>query len=400
MRGDFATERTVFIIGCIALALSLPFSVIMEILIGTLGHDFTVYCDASVSFLNGENPYYIANLPRSSLPFVYPPTTLPIFVIACAPTTALGLIPVYFIYYSVALLLTIYAVQAAEKFTLEPSQVAYLIALTAAGYIGAYYNFATGNIGIIGALAIAILYYGIESDREWLGVTSISILSILKVFPAVFGVAQAFSTLDKKVAARILLSYATIGIGATGVSAILFPTLTRTYVLAITGQLQQQSPTAETSGIPFLLSDAGEYVTQSPVIGYALALFVTVVLLGTVFILVREDRLPRLHRLSLAIIGFLLILPRLQPYTLSLAVVPTYYLTREWNLRRKAVIILLAVTIPSAGRVSRLLLNSKFEGVLPPLLQPINHLQTVSLALVFVYSAALSWKSLSEPHHD
>ena len=158
MRGDFATERTVFIIGCIALALSLPFSVIMEILIGTLGHDFTVYCDASVSFLNGGNPYYIANLPRSSLPFVYPPTTLPIFVIACAPTTTLGLIPVYFIYYSVALLLTIYAVQAAEKFTLQPSQVAYLITRTAAGYIRPYSNFTSLHIGIISSLTIATLY--------------------------------------------------------------------------------------------------------------------------------------------------------------------------------------------------------------------------------------------------
>lgn len=381
------TEKNFFIF-CVLLFISFPLSVLLEITLFDIGQDFLVYCDASSAFISRNDPYYIKNLSHSSLPYVYPPITLTTFVIVCYPTHILPPDAVFIIYYILLLIFSFVVVRSSQKFYTGRTNAAYLGTLLATGFIGAYWNFSTGNIGIVGGFILAILYYSIENDYEWLGILSVSFISIFKIFPALFGVAHSVSHRNLSKSIKFIAYYIIIGVLSIVVSYILFPDLMKSYYFAVTGQLPQYSPVDDSGGVGsptllYLFIWVGKVIFNSETVGIILFSVLSFMIFILVIDVFRKRSLKKLEVLSFIIIGMLLILPRLKPYTLSYAVIPVYYLTKEWDLKNKIQILLLATITPTIGRIFQLLFRLVYESDIPAFFRLVDYIQPISLGLVF-----------------
>jgi hypothetical protein len=397
-------KRDFFIYFSALLSLSLPVSIFMQISLFNIGHDFVVYCDAATAFGSNLNPYYVSNLEHSSLSFVYPPITLPVFAAMCSLKNLFPIDVVYTLYYSILLVFTYIVVKKSEDSSDSRTQTLFLVTLLVSGYIGAFWNFSTGNIGILGGAALAVLYFGLNRDREWLGILSISLVSIFKIFPALFAIAHSISSKSSGRAIKLLSRYMILGGLSVGVSYILFPELMHSYYLAITGQLPQHSPInegggASTPALLFLLIGIGEFMFGSGASGVALYLVLLSLVAAALLKIYKKENIDRATILSFSIIGILLLIPRLKPYTLSYAVIPTYYLVKDWNIEGKTLILIFAVVIPSIARVLQFIIPAIYETGMPFYLRPINYAQPISLGLVFVtcYLVYLNYNSTYMP---
>jgi hypothetical protein len=161
------------------------------------------------------------------------------------------------------------------------------------------------------------------------------------------------------------------------------------YYLAITDQLPQHSPVnegggASTPALLFLLIGIGEFMFGSGTLGVSLYLILLSLVAAALLKIYKEENIDRATILSFSIIGTLLLIPRLKPYTLSYAVVPTYYLVKDWNIEGKTLILILAVVLPSTGRVLQIIIPAIYETGMPFFLRPINYTQPISLGLVFI----------------
>lgn len=316
----------------------------------TPGWDFMVYCDAATAFVQGTNPYIVENLAQSTLSFVYPPTTLPLFAGLCFPTAIVPPIVVHTVLYALFLLGS-----GALIYSVDPSPDVFLLAtFLVVSFGGTYRAFETGNFSIFLTFLLAIVFAGLIREREWIVGLALTTMAAFKLFPIFFAGPLLVSDRSRREKIRTVGVIAGTIATFVVVNILAFPTYVETYYLSITGQLPQHSPVNAGGGrinpsLYFLTDELNNNIGGVPLMQWVLYLGVVALVAGLFYYYVRYCDNDTVRTLSLGIIAVLLILPRLKPYTLVLAALPAYFLVKDTSLRAKTMFLTIAAAIPIAA---------------------------------------------------
>lgn len=308
MSGTYS--RTV-VASALALLVAAPFAVVDEWALYGRGWDFTVYCRAAVVASTGGNPYYVETL-GTNLPYVYPPLTTPVFQLLCAPGAFVETNTLYLVVYTLVLLGA--WVHLARVF----GHPWFVGAVLTTGLTGVASTLQTGNLGVVLLTGLSVCLVSLHRGSGWTTtVTTLTALASFKLYPALFGL--GFGTGDGRLRDRILVgSAAGLGcVGFLGLNFVVAPQHTRSYVAAVTGEIEQHAPLAESGGVTnpalyqFFETLAG---SGSGVTAYLLVVATVVVTTGVVL---RRPQVDDVDRLAVTTVLVVTVLPRLKPYDLA-----------------------------------------------------------------------------------
>jgi hypothetical protein len=301
------------------------------------GWDFSTYRAAVKVFQEGKDPYLVKNLLEYSdlgWPFVYPPSTLILFF----PVVLLAGIIGYRVLWLLLLAASFFIVRSFDR-SFQPFLFATIVTT---GFMASYHNFRTGNVGLIELFFFCWTFKFIYEKRYALSAIFINLTAWLKVYPVLLG--GLFIFLRKSVRSRIkslivlLVAFFVIG----GSSLVFFPRLTLSSLGALTGRIDgQHSPADEMSGSSnpssfLFLKDAGERLFGAvPAVPAVLfAAYAGFFIWCFIRDARRKDR-DFAALFSIGTLAILLLLPRLKPYSLTLALIPVYFLMKDIDYRQK-----------------------------------------------------------------
>jgi hypothetical protein len=339
------------------------FSIIANILVIGMdfqnsGWDFALYCSAVRAFNDNKDPYILGNLKTysgsdnifiSNHIFIYPPLSL----ILLKPLCLLNSKIVYYILWIILLLTTFSIIRK-----LGNREDLLLITLLTTGFIASYWNFLTGNIGIIELFLFSIAYWSIVKERYHASSLTIALTAFFKIMPIAFS--SLFIFVKKSYIERfkiIVLSF-TLLITFYLVSYMLLPELTHSYYLSMTGNLKgQPNPTtllALDTGptFYFLIRDVlKSFNLNEPIYLLILSIvFISFVGLALFFYYKRENTFLRIF--SFGVISILIILPRLKEYSFMLALIPLYFLIKDYNFKVKSFSIFVISVLPLISKLT------------------------------------------------
>lgn len=310
--------------------------------------DINVYCSAVETYENGNNPYLIEKLRKysnSNLSFIYPPLSLPFFKILCLIDSIAG----YYIIW-ILLLLAIFCITKRADARLDPLL---LITLLASGFLVTFWNMLTGNVGLIELTLFAVTYYFITKRKYRNAALFLALTSFFKVLPILFAPLFLFTKEGYKEKFKTFFLITIFLAAANLLSFLLFPNIMPTYLLSLVGKAgQQHSPIYESGGIknPSLLFFTKElserFFNSNTTISIIIYLLCTLLVLLLFCIYIKRERRRFLHIFSFGVLAIMIILPRLKPYSFAFALLPTYFLIKNFNFKNKLLAILLTSLLP------------------------------------------------------
>ena len=218
------------------------------------GWDFNVYIAAVSAFENGIDPYSVGNLQKyqiqaSNLPFVYPPISIlflnhSLFSLRRFICLISGLI----ITFSGVFFLTgtFFVIRRGDK----DFQPLLLITLLTTGFIASFWNYLTGNVGLIELFLFSLTFYFVLKERYYLSSAFITLAATMKIIPLVFLIFFIFLKTSKQGKWRIILFSVMLFVLISAVSYFLFPDITYSYYQSVLGKLGGEgSPIHESGGI-------------------------------------------------------------------------------------------------------------------------------------------------------
>ncbi len=301
------------------------------------GWDFKIYAAAVRVFMAGENPYLVSNLIESSdvyLPFIYPPSTLYLFF----PITFLAGIVGYRILWLLLLVASFFIVKSFDR-SFRPFSFATMIAT---GFMASYHNFRTGNVGLIELFFYAWAFKFIYEKKYALSSIFINLTAWLKIYPVLIGALFIFLKQSLRAKMRLILMLSLGFAVVFGASLVLYPQLSVSNYLALRGKIEgQPSPSDEIGGSSnpssfLFIREIGERFLGTDQT-FPLAVFI-IYAAFILWCLIRDSRRKDLDFATLFSIGtlaILLLLPRLKPYSLTLALIPVYFLMKDMDYRQK-----------------------------------------------------------------
>jgi hypothetical protein len=304
------------------------------------GWDFHSYCRAQAALAAGRDPVGVG-----LFPFVYPPLAARLLGPLCAAGTA-----AYPWVYAGALLAS-YAITRRR----DALERVFLATLLVGGFDGAYWSFATGNVGLIELLLLAAAFAAGARGRWWPFGLVIAWLGFLKLLPLLY----LLPLLLRPGAASLRMRLRPVAMAGLGfvalhlVSWALYPAYTHSYVSLLLHPPYPFVPDfgwANPAPVLLLLHAMGALGMPTPVALLALAAGVALTALAfRRFCLAHAgDPLPAV---AFGLLCVLMWLPRLKPYTLAHAVVPVFWLARDRSVARRAALVLASVALPAALRV-------------------------------------------------
>jgi hypothetical protein len=218
------------------------------------GWDFNVYLTAVSAFENGIDPYSVGNMQKnqvqaSPLPFIYPPISILFFksLIVFFKKIHLSNFRInYYILWCLFLTGTFFVIRRGDK----EFQPLLFITLLLTGFIASFWNFMTGNIGIIELFLFSLTFYFILKERYYLSATFITLTAVMKIIPLVYVIFFVFSKKPNQVKWKVILLSVMLFILVSGISYFLFPDITYSYYQSVLGKLViQGSPILRSGGI-------------------------------------------------------------------------------------------------------------------------------------------------------
>lgn len=356
--------------------------------IKTPGWDFVVYCDAAAAFRHGANPYLVENLARSTLSFVYPPATLPLFAGLCAPSAVVSPVVVHSVLYGVLLFGSGILV-----YTVDPAPDGFLLAtFLIVGFGGTYRAFETGNLSILLAFVLTIAFAALLEERDTIVGVALAAIAAFKLYPIFFGAPLLVSGQSRSEKARTIGAIVVTVAAFAAVNVVTFSAYIGTYYRSITGQLPQHSPAGASGGrvnpaLYHLVKDLNRFIGGTPLMRWLLYLGVVVLVAALFCYYVRHYDIDTVEVFSLGIIAVLLVLPRLKPYTLVIASVPAYFLVRDATLKTKTVALTIVAAIPAAVIPLQVVIGDGlwFYRLLLPVRTPIDYAPSIMLLAFFIF---------------
>ena len=314
------------------------------------GWDFSTYRSAVKVFQEGNDPYLVKNLLEYSdlgWPFVYPPSTLILFF----PIVALAGVIGYRVLWLLMLAASFFIVRSFDR-NFQPF---FFVTVVATGFMASYHNFRTGNVGLIELFFFCWAFKFIYEKRYALSAIFINLTAWLKIYPVLLGGLFVFlrKPVKNRIKPLIVLLVAFIIIG--GSSPLFFPRLIVSSLGALTGRIDaQHSPTDEIGGSSNPSSFLFIVEMTKNLFGTARAFPVVLFFVFAAFIIWSLMRYARGTEqdftvlFSMGTLAILLLLPRLKPYSLTLALVPVYFLMREMDYRKKLAGLFIIGLLPLA----------------------------------------------------
>lgn len=321
------------------------------------GWDFNVYIAAVSAFENGSDPYSVGNLQKyqmqaSNLPFVYPPISILFFkaLIVCFKKLHLSNFRInYYILWCLFLTGTFFVIRRGDK----DFQPLLLTTLLTTGFIASFWNFLTGNIGLIELFLFSLTFYFILKERYYLSAAFITVTAAMKIIPLVFLIFFIFLKTSKQGKWRIILFSVMLFVLISVASYFLFPDITYSYYQSVLGKLGGEgSPIHESGGIVnpslfFLIRNVSRRLfCESYVVSFSIyTLFVGCVIAFFNRYVLKKDR-DFVKIFSLGVISFFLVFPRTSPYSFAFVLLPVYFLIKEFDLRNKFLTVLVVSAVP------------------------------------------------------
>lgn len=313
------------------------------------GWDYYLYCSAIKAMEDGKNPYYTDNLMEYSgggkLSFVYPPLSVLFLKAVCFFDTKMS----YFILWAVLIILTYFVIRSAGS-NLEPLFIAVLLIT---GFRSTYYNFRTGNVGLLELFFFSFVFLFLKKRKHIFSTIFLNLTAWLKVFPILFGGLFIFLRSSKRNKAKVL-SFVLIGfVLLNALSYFAFPSVISSYYLALMGKIENPHNHLKEEGgarnpSAFLFFKQFSQRLFGP--NNAIYLVFFILFIVVVFALFSRYAMNKersfLEAFSLGVLAILLVLPRLKPYSFTLALIPILFLTRDFDYKNKFYTILLASLIP------------------------------------------------------
>lgn len=205
------------------------------------GWDFKTYHAAVKTHASGKNPYSVIDLKEHlgnrRHPFLYPPITLVFFNILHTMVNYCNQIAgpkTYYYFLWCVLLAAVFLIIRKADATFNPL---FLIILLFTGFISAYWNFLTGNIGIVELFFFSLVFYYITKKNNYLSAFFLATIGIIKIIPLVFGSLFAFSKQSKAQKVRIFGVLASVFIASIIISYVIYPKLFFQYYESMIRQL-------------------------------------------------------------------------------------------------------------------------------------------------------------------
>ncbi len=315
---------------------------------GGAGWDYAAYRSAVQAFLDGYDPYIVGNMSRYSgwsWPFVYPPSSLILF----CPIVFVAEIVGYQALWLLVLAASFLTVRAFDP----ESKPLFLAAIMMTGFMASYHNFRTGNVGLFELAFFCWMFKFLYKKKYALSAIFLGLTAWFKIYPILIGGAYLFmkGSIRHKIKPvfALLLILALIG----GSSLLFFPGLTGSYLGALTGKISgQHNPVKETDGstnpssLVFFKEAGARFLPRISGASTVLYLLFVGLILGLFICDSRRERRDLIEVFSLGTWAFLLVLPRLKSYSLTLALVPAYILMKNLDARRKLWAIFLIGFVP------------------------------------------------------
>src|SRR3990167_8828926 len=124
-----------------------------------------------------------------------------------------------------------------------------LVTLLASGFLATFWNFFTGNIGLLELLLLSLCFYFTIKEKYYLAMFPLAFIALLKIIPLGLMSIFIFSGISKSSKLKVLSSGVILFIFFSSLSYILFPDITHSYYLALMGKIGKQiSPIHEKGG--------------------------------------------------------------------------------------------------------------------------------------------------------
>ena len=346
------------------------------------GWDFRVYYTAVKTIEKGNNPYFANKLKGYSDKgftfFPYPPLILIFFKAIISSCPHLDLKISYYIFWSLFLIAAFYVI----KKIYSHSNVLLLVTLLLTGFVTTYWNYLTGNIGIIELFVFSLIFYWITRKRYYLAAIFIGLMGFVKILPIAFGSLFLFADTARGNRYKIFLLIPAIFILLHTISYALFPGISSTYFLILSGKIPGQYNPMNEGGLQCnpalfcLINDIAckLFISNRIIFLGMYGLFVSFVFLLFLYYALKKQR-GFLEVFCVGVLSFLLIFPRLKPYSFTLALVPIYFLIKEWNLKDLIFPILLISAFPTLS----LIINNIYPSIL------FEYAQSISLLIFYMF---------------
>jgi len=344
---------------------------------GKTGWDYETYVSAIQTFNHGQNPYILENIipyqqGGTQLQFDYPPHTLYFFWL-------LDFILVFHytsIYYSVLLVLFIISAYLIVHLD-EKRHYLFLTTLLLTGFMGAIWNFVTGNIPILFLFLFAVIFTFMIKGKYWQSSVVMGLSAAVSLFTVPFIV--LFLLVRRSIIDR--LSHIFLSLGIIGSLFIVDYLVNPAYIISyVEMMIGGNSPLSESGGwnqpTPYLLfrdTLNGSFGGIIPFIAVS-CIYIGLILYatGTYY---RKNKVNFPKTFSLVMLSIFMILPRLMPYDFIILVIPLYILFKDCSYQMKS-LVLFVISLPF------FVWYSQFFGISGLTLAP--YIQTYSLILVFL----------------
>ncbi|MCF7861004.1 DUF2029 domain-containing protein [Candidatus Woesearchaeota archaeon] len=364
----------------------------------TSGWDFVIDCHAVEVVKDGGNPYQYDQLLEKShmegMFFWYPPISLLLYEKACQ-----GFRLNYHIIWSLLLIATFIVIASARK----KNSRSLLMVLLISGFLGSYWNFRTGNIGIFQLLFYAIAIYFLLYKRPFLSGIVLTLMCYPKLIHFILAPIFLFFQKRKKIYFVIGLLFSFIILSLT--SMILFPKMTADYFPnMISGpQLEDVDHLALVDHFIPLSMGGGKHNPSLVLLLFSifnghqylslLVYFLIIVIIGLIYLKYHKHRTKYSDNLMFALVSVFLVYPRLKPYTFILVVIPVYFLINDFKLKHIINMILITCYFPIFLFAAGYAFNMYGDFLW------VDYGQYLSLVLFYIYYLHLFFNQYSTSRH-
>jgi hypothetical protein len=328
-----------FLILC-GILLYLTITIIYGIILSpNTGWDYRVYMGGVDAFNQNRDPYVLANIQdyvQDKLPYVYPPHMLIFFEIFYAFQS----IGIYRLFIVLLLAMSVYFIAQSDE---KPDYILY-ITLLLTGFFSVYWNFLTGNFAIMSLFLISVMFYFAKKDKFKESAIINGLMTSITLYPMLFS--GAYLTLKrsyKEMLTLIGIVAITFGIIFT-ISYIFNPSLTQSFIQSLIGGEQMYDSSGGMSNpTPYLMFD---YIFQDNMLATEiLSLIYIGLVLGALYLFIKQNTdIFKIY--SFGFLAMFMLLIRIKPYSFVMAIVPIYFLIKDYSYKLKIIILLIISLFP------------------------------------------------------
>jgi hypothetical protein len=315
----------------------------------TADWDYRVYAGAVQALNHMQNPYVLENIAQyvgGNLPFTYPPHTLYFFWI-------LNLFFVFEnIYVYSALLCGLLIVSGYLITTMDQKpRYLFLITLLLTCFMGAVWNFGTGNKDILFLFLFTLIFVLLFKEKYWQSSIVMGLTGAISLITGPFVALYLF--VRSPLRNRLFYIFLSGGVVALlfVVSYFVNPTFFGSYIDTLKGGM---SPLYDSGGYntptPYLMF--GDLLKEINVTGLLPLAIVSCIYIGVVLYVAwnysvqhREDMIKVYSVVTIAVF---MLLPRIKPYDFIILAIPLYFLFRDCSYRTKC-LMLAVISLPIFG---------------------------------------------------